>query len=169
MDIKPEIIDKCIRWYLTIPNCERIEIHGEQRKLMMRILNNKKKAGESVVLNGEVNHQAFNEALYRRYLLHHGRHDNRSDLDENETIRLNVQKKQRKVRPSKVHEKISITLFSTIKILRENGLSWKKVSNYIAKYHKRKISSSYMCQVYTKMVNQKQELEQIDEELKQKV
>lgn len=151
MQIARNEIDRCLKWYLKQPECERVAISDEQVRIFRLTLNKKRKAGESVVVNGEVNYQAFCEALFRRYRLHYGKQDNRHDLKEIEEIRVNLARDTRKPKSSKVRDKISTDLYLTIKTLRKEGLSWAKVSAYIAKYHKRKISSGYLHRIFTEI------------------
>ncbi len=156
-------LDKYLRWYVKQPECERIAIHNEQVIIFRRLLAEKRKAGEVAKVDGDTNYLAFCESVSRRYRLHNEKLDNRQNLKAIEAIRINVAKNTRKIKSSKVRDKISSELYLTIKTLRNEGLSWVKIKKYIAQHHKRRISTAYLHRIFTEMEKER-ELDQIESE-----
>jgi hypothetical protein len=151
MKLNRNEIEKCFRWMAKQPESEQLVIAGDQKRLYRVILNNRRKNGEDTTQQAEINFQALVEAIFKRYRIQNRRLDNRNDLNVLEENRIKTDKQIRKAKTAKVREKISTDLFLTIKKLRKEGYSWMKISKYIAKYHKRIISKSYLCTVYTEM------------------
>jgi len=147
-------IEKLIKWYGKQPTCERVAVHQEQVKIFRRALTEKRKTGQEANVSGELNYEAFCNAIGIRYRLHHDKLDNRQDLKAVEAIRRNVIKNKDIFRPSTVRDKITNNLYQTIKVLRDEGFSWSKVSTYLEKNHKTKISVAYLQRIWTERERQ---------------
>jgi hypothetical protein len=64
-----------------------------------------------------------------------------------------------KYRKAKVADKIENDLLPLIKQLREKKLSWNQISEYIRKYHRRKISRSYLHKICSCEINKSELIE----------
>jgi intein-encoded DNA endonuclease-like protein len=64
-----------------------------------------------------------------------------------------------KYRKAKVADKIENDLLPLIKQLREKNLSWNQISEYIRKYHRKKISRSYLHKICSCEINKSELIE----------
>lgn len=71
-------------------------------------------------------------------------------------IRIERIKAQRRKKSSPKKEAIRIRFYHEIKMLRENGLSWRQVSDYIAKNHKTRIGFSYLRETFAELTEEKE-------------
>jgi hypothetical protein len=63
-------------------------------------------------------------------------------------IRVERIKSERKKKASPVRQLIEVRFYEEIKKLRQEGLSWREISKYIATHHKRRISHAYIQQTW---------------------
>ena len=91
------------------------------------------------------------EALHRKIT--------EEDLEKVHEIRTKQIKTRKKRKPEK-ELKIRKKYFYLIKELLENQkLSWRQISQYLAKYHKFKVTHGYIQQIYNKILNELDESE----------
>ena len=63
--------------------------------------------------------------------------------------RIMLEKERRMAKPSPKLDRLQGDLLPVVNRLREDGLSWAKVSAYLAKYHKLKVSRGYLQDTFT--------------------
>lgn len=69
-------------------------------------------------------------------------------------IRLARARAMKKKKDSPLRYLIEVRLFEEIQRLREvEGMSWREVCDYLAKYHRRRISHTYLQRVFTDVKN----------------
>lgn len=71
-------------------------------------------------------------------------------------IRIERVLAQKRKKSSPKKEAIRIRFFHEVKMLREKGLSWRQVSDYIAKNHKTKIGYSYLRECFVELSAEKE-------------
>jgi len=80
----------------------------------------------------------------------------RSGLTEKERQRVHEIKlskiSNKKNNPSQLRDIIEKEFFSLISELRETDLSWRQISHYISKYHRRRISPTYLLKIYSGLI-----------------
>lgn len=77
------------------------------------------------------------------------------ELEILKTIRENRIKNKHSKKESPKRAKIEKTFFALIKDLREKKFSWREISQYIARYHKTKISYVYLRKIFTEIEGEK--------------
>ncbi|NJD39674.1 MAG: hypothetical protein FIA89_15335 [Geobacter sp.] len=134
-----------IRWYGAQPVAERHACHAEHKQIITRMLNDARSNGTRLEADGELSYGAFLLALDNRSrLLDGGRLKATEDLEAVTNHRIAVEKQRRMSKPSPKLDRLHGDLLPVVKRLREEGLSWAKVSAYLAKYHKLKVSRGYL-------------------------
>lgn len=141
--------DKLLRWYITQPEIERGACHIEQKLRINVIMNDARKSGQKAEATGEVYYRAFLEGIRKRMRLQ----DNRNlrttdDLEAVTAQRIAVEKAKIKPKPSPKRDRLQGDLESVVLRLRNEGLSWQKVADYLAKFHKCRFSRGYLQKVF---------------------
>lgn len=144
-----KMLKKLLAFYANQNKATKIEIHVMQKETIRKIKNYKKQNNESTSENdGELFYNAFTDAIYQIYKIHNTNKLKSSDnLIKATEIRI-MSIKTDKQNKSVVRDKIIDCLMPLIIKLRNEHLSWQNISNYIAKYHKKKISRTYLHAVY---------------------
>lgn len=141
--------DKLLRWYLNQAEIERKECHVEQKKRINVVMNEARSKGLKVEADGELYYRAFLEAINRRCRLQSNRRlRTTDDLEAVTAERIAVEKAKVKAKPSPKLDRLHGDLNSVVRKLREEGLSWQKVSDYLAKFHKVRLSRGYLQKVF---------------------
>lgn len=134
-----------IRWYGTQPVAERHACHAEHKQIITRMLNDARKNGTRLEPDGELSYGAFLRALDNRSrLVDNARLKSTDDLEAVTSHRIAVEKARRMSKPSPKYDRLHGDLLPVVKRLREEGLSWAKVSAYLARHHKLKVSRGYL-------------------------
>lgn len=140
--------DKLIRWYLSQPTTERHGCHAEHRRLIQRWSNDARKAG-SRPEEGELAYRSFLKALDNRSrLMDNRRLRTDEDLEAVTRHRIAVERGRKMGKPSPKLDRLQADLLPVVKQLRAAKLSWAKVSDYLAKYHKLKVSRGFLQAVF---------------------
>ena len=140
-----KIARKLIRWYGTQPVAERHACHAEHRSIITRMLNDARRKGTRLEADGEVSYRAFLVALDNRdRLVDNARLKATDDLEAVTDHRIALEKERRTSKPSPVLDRLQGDLLPVVKKLRHEGLSWAKVSAYLARHHRLKISRGYL-------------------------
>ena len=138
-----------LRWYFKQPERERWECHVEQRKRINVVMNEARKQGLKVEADGEIYYHAFLVGIQKRSRLQSNRLLKTSDdLEAITAQRVAVEKAKAKAKPSPKLDRLLGDLESVVRKLRDEGLSWQKVSNFLAKYHKMRCGRGYLQKVY---------------------
>ena len=145
-----KIARRLIRWYSTQPEAERHACHAEHRSIITRMLNDARRKGTRLVADGELSYGAFLLALDNRSrLVDNTQLKATEDLEAVTSHRIMLEKERRMAKPSPKLDRLQGDLLPVVNRLREDGLSWAKVSAYLAKYHKLKVSRGYLQDTFT--------------------
>jgi hypothetical protein len=72
-------------------------------------------------------------------------------------IRISRIKAKRKKKSSPLRDLIRIRFYEEIKHLKQAGLSWREISEYIALHHKKRFSHGWLQQCFEKLTKEKEE------------
>lgn len=140
--------DKLLRWYISQPEVERWECHVEQRRRIQFLQNEARKGGDKLEPDGKLQYQAFLFGIDRRHRLHSNERLKASDdLEAVTAARIAAIKNTIKAKASPVLDRLQGDLRPVVERLRNEGLSWAKVSDYVAKNHKVRISRGFLQKV----------------------
>ncbi len=143
-------IDKLLRWYVNQPEIERWECHVAQRQRVNVIMNEARKQGQKIEATGEIYYRAFLDGINKRIRLQSNRRLRTDDDLEAITVqRVAVEKAKVKAKPSPKLDRLHGDLEPVVQRLRREGLSWQKVADYLAKYHKCRFSRGYLQKVFS--------------------
>jgi len=134
--------DQAIAYYRGLPEPERIKIHKDQSAAFIRLRQENRNVPRSVLsyaaqVAAAMKHRALMESISRKKAL---------DADQLEAIaeaRINTIRGRRSAREGSNTRFLRLYLH-LVDRLRNEGLSWREISNYIAKYHKKKISHTHI-------------------------
>ena len=144
-----KMTDQLLGWYQKQPESERWECHIEQKKHINVVMNEARKNGLKVEADGELYYRAFLEGISRRSRLQSNRKlRTKDDLEAVTTQRIAIEKAKIKAKPSPKLDRLQGDLEPVVQRLRNEGLSWAKVSDYLAKYHKIKCGRGYLQKVF---------------------
>lgn len=144
-----KMTDQLLRWYLNQPELERKECHVEQKKRINVVMNEARKNGLKVEADGELYYRAFLEGIQKRIRLQSNRKlRTTDDLEVVTAQRIAVEKAKIKAKPSPKLDRLLGGLEPVVRKLRNEGSSWAKVSDYLAKYHKMKCGRGYLQKVF---------------------
>ena len=142
-------ITSLLRWYHEQPELERKECHEIQRQRINVMMNDARKSGSKPVADGGIYYRAFLDGIASRNRLQ----DNRrlrsdDDLEAVTNIRIIVEKGKLKLKPSPKLDRLHGDLGPVVQRMRNDGLSWSKVSDYLAKNHTFKCGRAYLQKVF---------------------
>jgi hypothetical protein len=141
--------DKLLRWYINQPEGERYECHQEQRQRIVFLQNEARKVGNKVELDGKLQYQAFLYGIDKRFRLHCNRRlKTTDDLEVVASARIAVVKAESKAKASPKQDRLHGDLRPVVERLRGEGMSWQKVSDYLARFHKVRISRGFLQKVF---------------------
>ncbi len=142
--------DKLLRWYINQPELERLNCHIEQKKQINVVMNEARKNGQKVDDDGSVYYRAFLTGIQKRSRMQSNLKLRTSDdLEAVTTQRIAVEKAKVKSKPSPKLDRLQGDLEPVVEKLRNEGLSWQKVSDFLAKYHRLKCGRGYLQKVFT--------------------
>ncbi len=132
-----KMTDQLLRWYLNQPELERLECHVEQKKRINVIMNDARKDGITLEANGEVYYRALLDGIKFRCRLQSNRKlKTTDDLEAVTAQRIAVVKARKKEKPAPKRDRLQVgDLEPVVQRLRTEGLSWQKVSDYLAEFH----------------------------------
>lgn len=142
--------DRLLRWYTAQPDSERCLCHEEQRQRIIFLGNEARKRGEKLEMDGTLQYGAFLYGIDRRCrVISNQRLQTRDDLDAVTDRRIESEKtKSIKAKPSPKLDRLQGDLRPVVEKLRREGISWQKVSNYLARFHKCRYSRGYLQKVF---------------------
>ena len=146
---------RLINYYARLPEETRIEAH----KLQTDLIRQKRDKYENPRQH-EFTYAMLLLALTRMKSLESAQGTKRA-LNDEEAERITEIRIQRildrknKGRKSEQKHLIEIRFYEEIKNLKDKGLSWRDIADYISKYHKKKISHGYLRQCYYQIQKEK--------------
>ena len=150
--ITEENVGKLLRWYAKQPEAVRIDVHKKRYEVMNSWQNAKRARGEKAIYAPDIEYSAFVVAIKKVQRMF----DNRQltaddDLEEITRARIDAIKNDYKVKPAPIKNKLVDQLQPVMVKLRNEGLSWEKISDYIALHHKKRISRGYLRRVFAEI------------------
>ena len=143
-----------VNYYCRLPENVKIEVHKIQTDLIRQ---NRKSIVKSK--ENEFYYSFFLIALQKMKSVENGLQTKRSlsndELKKLEFIRKERIKASHKKKPSPTKKLIEVKYFELIKKLRKENISWRDISDYIAKFHKKRISYRYLKMCYDQIENEK--------------
>ena len=132
-----------VYYYYKLPESIRIEAHKLQTDLIRQHRNKIAKSKEN-----EFYYSFFLLALHKMQSIETGT-KRKESLSEDQLKKLDFIRKERiksshKKKSSPLKKLIEIRYFELINKLRSENVSWRDISVYIAKYHKKRISHQYL-------------------------
>lgn len=146
--IKPAERDRLMRWYSKMSDKERIDVHKLQTDLMRRHRN--KAEGISP---HELSYSMLFLALAKRhhFITSAERKESLTPAQAEQLSKIRVDAISRNVRGRKgrLDSAYRVRLAPIVEQLRvEKDFSWRQISEYLAKWHKIKISHEYLRKLY---------------------
>lgn len=93
-------------------------------------------------------YKTLDKMYYTEYeLLHIKTYATQEELEKIQAFRAQAVKKKRGPKPKKWTE-LELKYKHLIKQLRDKGLSWREISEYLKRYHKKKYSPAYLMRFY---------------------
>jgi len=138
---------KIIRWYARQPEAVRIELFSKQRDLFfeLRKLNREKPDRKTI---DEITYESFLNVLYYAWKTEEPggikEPDHKIEKIRNKIIERMQRHKKRKPAPKQKKLQQLEKLDKDIRLMREKGLSYQKIADYLSVYHKVKIHFSYI-------------------------
>ena len=140
--------NELMRYFGKLPEHLRLNVMERQRDLIWKNSKKQKIKGKEIEFFygmllravGQLRH--LEKAEQRKEIL------TDEEIAQIETIRLTQIRAAHRKKGSPLLKKIEVRFFDLIKRLRDEGLSWRDISAYIARYHKRRISHAYIAAAY---------------------
>ncbi len=144
-----KMTDKLLRWYISQPELERSECHVEQKKRINVVMNETRKNGQKPEADGELYYRAFLVGIQKRSRLQSNKKLRTTDnLEAITAQRIAIEKAKVKAKPAPKLDRLQGDLEPVVQKLRNEGMSWQKVSDFLAKYHKLKCGRGYLQKVF---------------------
>ncbi len=142
--------DQLVRGYSRITELERLSIHKEQTNILR-----KRKRPTEMPMH-EYSYACLLIALDARQNLLSAPGRKRPITNDQAAQLSQVRReaiigKRGRRREGKNTKLIRIKFFQIIKSLREDGFSWREISDYLAKNHKHRISHTYLHKIYNQL------------------
>ncbi len=144
-----KMTDKLIRWYISQPELERWNCHIEQKKHINVTMNEARKNGLKGDDDGSVYYRALLVGIQKRSRLQSNlKLRTTDDLESVTAQRIAAEKAKVKAKPSPKLDRLLGDLEPVVRKLRDEGMSWQKVSDFLAKYHRLKCGRGYLQKVF---------------------
>lgn len=144
-------------YYAKMPDEIRLEVHKLQSILIRKNIRTQKNKSKST----EFFYAYFLLALHLTKKVETGQ-SRKAPLTPEELQRIEMLRRSRirgghKRKGSPLREIIEIQYYELIRKLRsgEEGLSWRDISDYIARFHKRRISHTYLKSTYEQITRER--------------
>lgn len=154
--LAPGARDELCRWYGKMTEAERLDTHTLQTNLLRQHHEEFKHLGIA-----ERAYAALCYALHKRQLTLTAA-SRRSEISLEQAAQVTKMRRDaigKKPREGKVARLIRLRWLREIKSLRAEGYSWRDVSAYIAKHHKKQVSYVYLQKIYEQLMPDQQEHE----------
>lgn len=145
--IRPAKIDELLTWYSKQEQTIRLKIHETK----IQIFRTWKSNADTAYKQNEIDYAALIAGIISiKNQIEKCKTSNGFELRVTAIDKI-------KRRKSTVADKIENDLLPLIKELRNKNLSWAEISEYIRKYHRRKISKSYLHKICSIELNEGKE------------
>lgn len=140
-----------VNYYAKLPETIKLEAHKLQAAFIRKNILSKKTKGKEI----EFFYANFLIALQSMKNIETGQGVKKAltadEMKRIEMIRLSRIHASRKPKPSNLAVVIEIQFYELIRKLRNNNLSWRDISHYIERFHKKQISHSYLKKIYERL------------------
>ncbi len=146
-------------------NFRWLSLQGEQTKieaakLQTDLIRQQRKQGQGQTMTPEFVYAMHALALVKMVWMETAQQRKGAKLSEEEfakmqEIRIDRIKSKKKKKGSPKKEIIRIRFFELIRKLREEGLSWREISDYIATHHKMTLTHSYIRESFIELSAEK--------------
>jgi hypothetical protein len=146
-------------------NFRWLSLQGEQTKieaakLQTDLIRQHRKQGQGMTMTPEFVYAMHALALVKMVWMETAQQRKGAKLSEEEfakmqEIRIDRIKSKKKKKGSPKKEIIRIRFFELIRKLREEGLSWREISDYIATHHKMALTHSYIRESFIELLAEK--------------
>ena len=146
-------------------NFRWLSLQGEQTKieaakLQTDLIRQQRKQGQGQTMTPEFVYAMHALALVKMVWMETAQQRKGAKLSEEEfakmqEIRIDRIKSKKKKKGSPKKEIIRIRFFELIRKLREEGLSWREISDYIATHHKTTLTHSYIRESFIELLAEK--------------
>ena len=138
-----------LRWYIAQPDSERYRCHEEQRQRISFLGNEARKRDEKLEIDGKIQYDSFLFAIDKCCRIHSNKRLRSNDNLEAVTAkRIATEKAKMKAKPSPKLDRLLTDLRPVVEKLRDEGMSWQKVADYLARFHKCRYSRGYLQKVF---------------------
>ena len=138
-----------LRWYIAQPDSERYRCHEEQRQRISFLGNEARKRGEKLEIDGKIQYEAFLFAIDGCCRIHSNKRlRSTDDLEAITGKRIAIVKATMKAKPSPKLDRLHTDLRPVVERLRNEGLSWQKVADYLNNFHECIYSRGYLQKVF---------------------
>ena len=147
-----------MRWFMRQPQVEQIAVCELQRDIIMRSQNDRRAKGLDKLPAGELGLESLIKAIIKRQRIHGVRHDNRENLDSVVNARMNAVKDDNAFKSAPKRDSLEKKYQLLVLKLRKEGFSWTKCVQYLAKYHRKKVSKTYLYKIFNELEKEQQEV-----------
>ena len=148
MGVRSNRRTKLSKFYGRLSENERIEVHKAQGELMRR---HRAAYKDKLSMEGYA-YMMLIIALDRHEKMEHierQRNPSPADLENAQELRVQRFKSDRRMqKKSPLRDKVELRYIKLIELLRGAGISWRKIPEYLKKFHKIEISYGYARQIY---------------------
>jgi len=147
------------RYYASMPDDDRIEAHRLQGDLIRQYRSEWKGKIDADFFYGLLclalwKMQWTREALSKKSALTAEEAEKITQRRLSSFKSIQIERKRKASRKANI---IDLKLYHVVTKLRSEGLSWRQVSEYLAKYHKTNISHAYLRDVYTRKTTEREQ------------
>ena len=140
--------DELMRYYGNLPENLRLNVMESQRDLIWKNSKKQKIKGKEIEFFYGMLLRAVNQLQHLETAEQRKQTLTDEEIANIETIRLSRIKADHRKKKSPLKEIIEVRFYDLITRLRGDGLSWRDISAYIARFHKRRISHQYIATAY---------------------
>lgn len=138
--------EELIRWYQRMSESERVDVHRDQTSLLRHNRQRLRDVEQPLATYGALLLALANR---RQLLAAPAKKSALSDEAAAEIGRLRRQAiTQKKRREGEVARLIRVRWLGEIQKLRGAGHSWREISDYVAKWHRRRVSHTYLKKIF---------------------
>ena len=144
--------DQLLRWYGSLNEIERYDVHKLQLDLLRQKSDGLADCKDAVQRSYAALVLALRKRKHALTQCERKEHMTAAQQEQLRKMRLDAVARRTKGE-GKVRKLIRLRWYHDIENLLEDGKSWRQISDYIAKNHKRRVSHTYLLQVFETLKN----------------
>jgi len=145
--------DQLLRWYGSLNEIERYDVHKLQLDLLRQKSDGLADCKDAVQRSYAALVLALRKRKHALTQCERKEHMTAAQQEQLRKMRLDAVAKKSTKGEGKVRKLIRLRWYHEIENLLAEGLSWRQISDYIAKNHKRRVSHTYLLQVFETLKN----------------